>query len=132
MSIQSTLFHETPYEALKDCVRALGGTKKVASMMRPEKTIDAAATWLNDCLNEGRRDKLDFDQVLWILLEAKKIGCHSAMNYICNFAGYQAAPIEPQDEMAELQRNFIESTKHLSRMAERIEQLSAPALKRVA
>lgn len=122
--MQPALFHESLNDALREVVLAIGGTKKVASLMRPEKTVDEAARWLNDCLNADRREKLDPDQMLFLLREGRKVGCHSAMGYISAESGYSAQPIEPQDEIAELQRNFIESTKHLSRMAARIEQLS--------
>lgn len=123
--MQSALFHESLNEALREVILALGGTKKVAAQMRPEKTVDEAARWLNDCLNADRREKLDPDQVLWLLRESRKVGCHSAMHYLCEESGYSPAhPVEPQDELAELQRNFIESTKHLSKMAERIERLA--------
>lgn len=131
--MQTALFHESLSDALREVVLALGGTKKVGAQMRPEKTIDDAARWLADCLNQDRREKLDPDQVLWILREGRKIGCHAAMHYLCAEAGYSpAAPIEPQDELAELQRNFIESTKTLSRMAARIERLAGPHLSVVA
>jgi hypothetical protein len=123
--MQSALFHESLNDALREVILALGGTKKVAAQMRPEKTVDEAARWISDCLNPDRREKLDPEQVLWLLREARKVGCHSALHFMCAEAGYSPAlPIEPQDEIAELQRNFIESTKHLSRMAARIEQLS--------
>lgn len=126
--MQQMLFHESFNDALRDIVQVLGGTKKVAAQMRPEKTIDDAARWLADCLNTDRREKLDPDQVLWLLREGRKAGCHSGIHYLCAESGYSpAAPIEPQDEIAELQRNFIEASKQLSRMAERIERINGGA-----
>ena len=80
--------------------------------------------WLADCLNADRRERLDPDQVLWILREGRKIGCHAAMHYLCADSGYSPSqPIEPKDELAELQRNFIEASKGMQRMAARIEQI---------
>ncbi|NNM70189.1 MAG: hypothetical protein HKM00_09560 [Gallionella sp.] len=122
--MQYDLIHESINDALREVVQALGGTKKVGMMMRPEKTIDDAARWLSDCLNQERREKLDPEQVLWLLREAQKIGCHGAMNFIGNEAGYAVSVIEPLDEMAQLKRQIIDSTQLLSRMAERIELLS--------
>lgn len=41
-------------------------------------------------------------------------------------------PVEPKDEADELRRQFIESTRALTKMAERIEQLERPALRSAA
>lgn len=41
-------------------------------------------------------------------------------------------PVEPEDERAKLQREFIESTKALSKLAQRIESLDKPALRSAA
>jgi hypothetical protein len=127
--MQYALIHESISDALREVVQALGGTKKVGALMRPEKTIDDASRWLADCLNSDRREKLDPEQVLWLLREGRNAGCHSAMNYICAESGYSVSVIEPQDEMAELQRQFIDSSKTMSKMAERIEMLSRQTAK---
>lgn len=126
--MQHGLFHESLNDALREVILALGGTKKVGALMRPEKAADDAARWISDCLNPDRRERLDPDQVLWLLREGRKVGCHSAMNYLCAEAGYSAAqPVEPKDELAELQRQFIEASKSLSRMADRIERIGGAA-----
>lgn len=123
--MQHGLFHESLNDALREVVQALGGTKKVGCLMRPEKSADDAARWMSDCLNHDRREKFDPEQVLWLLREGRKVGCHSAMNYLTAECGYsQAQPVEPLDELAELQRQFIEASKSIHRMAERIEKIS--------
>lgn len=127
--MQYVLIHESINDALREVVQALGGTKKVGVLMRPEKSVDDAGRWLADCLNADRREKLDPEQVLWLLREGHKANCHSAMNFIGGEAGYAVSIVEPLDEMAELQRQFIESSKNLTRMAERIESLSSLASK---
>ena len=49
------------------------------------------------------------------------------MAFICRDLGYSdPQPIEPEDERAALQRQFIESTALLVKMAERIEDLARP------
>ena len=55
---QEPLFVETVNEALREIVKALGGAKKVAAQLRPQKTVDEAARWLLDCLNPERRERL--------------------------------------------------------------------------
>jgi hypothetical protein len=130
---QPPLFYESINDVLREIVHALGGTKKVGNLMRPQKTIDDAGRWVSDCLNPDRREKFDPDDTMWLLREARKVGCHAAINFICSDAGYSnPLPIEPEDELAQLQREFIESTKCLSRMASRIEQLSGGQIRSVA
>lgn len=123
--MQSALFHESITDALREVVQALGGAKKVGAAMRPEKTVDEAARWLADCLNSDRREKFCPEQVLWLLREGRKAGCHAAMNFLAMDSGYAApTPVEPEDEMAKLQRQFIESTRSMAQMMARIERLS--------
>lgn len=126
-SKQDPLFVESISEALKEVVKALGGAKKVGQMLKPAKPADEAGRWLMDALNSDRREKLDQDQIMWLLREARRIGCHVAMNFICDDCSYsRTTPIEPEDEKARLQREFIEASKHMARIAGRIEQMSAP------
>jgi hypothetical protein len=124
--IQSQLFHEDIYEALRTCVGALGGPKKVGAILRPEMAVDKAGNWLNDCLNTSKRDKLDIEQVLLILKESRKAGCHAAMYFISDDCNYQRPdPVEPRDEMAELQKAFIQSVSDQRRMLDRMEKMQA-------
>ena len=115
---------DTPNKALERVVIALGGSKKVAPLMWPDKTIGDAARYLCDCLNDERPAKLDFSQVLYILRKAKEAGIHIGMDFIADHVGYShPTPIEPEDEAAALQRQFIESTHKMAAIAERIERL---------
>ena len=103
---------------------ALGGTKAVGSRMRPELSPDHAGRWLSDCLNADRREKLDPDQVMWLLKEARQVGSHGLMTYMTREAGYTAPqPVDPLDEVAELQRQYIEAARAMAKMAERIERV---------
>lgn len=124
MTQQYELIHESISDALREVVQALGGAKKVGATLRPDRPVAEAARWVSDCLNSERREKFDPDQVLWLLREGRAVGCHGAMSYIARDTGYSATPIEPQDEKAELQRQFILASKKLSGMAARIEALS--------
>ncbi|MDR0249855.1 MAG: hypothetical protein LBI35_00835 [Burkholderiales bacterium] len=122
--MQAVLFHENLNDALKEVVLTLGGTKRVGSMLWPEKSADEAGRRLADCLNPDRRDRLDPEQVLWLLREGRQTDCHSAMHFICASAGYApAAPVKPEDELAALQREYIEAARVISRVAQRIEAM---------
>lgn len=109
--------YESLYDALHACVRALGGAKGVGLRMRPEKGMDAAQGWLLDCLNPHRAEKLDPEQVLWLLRESRRVGCHEAMEFIAGEAGYATpAPITRETEQATLQREFIAAVAKQERL----------------
>lgn len=121
---QTTLFSEDIHDALKDVIRALGGTKSVGAQLRPEMTADSAGAWLKDCLNPERRERLDPEQVVWLLRKAREAGCHSAMHFLCDEAGYaRAVPIDPKDEAAELQRQILRGMRDLRAGLDRLERL---------
>ena len=120
---QDALFYESLADALRAVVQALGGTKAAGCRLWPEKTPESAHRTLLDCLNEARPEKLSPEQVLWLLAAGRKVGCHSAMNYLAREAGYSdPAPIEPEDQRARLQREFIEAQKAMQALAGRMER----------
>jgi hypothetical protein len=123
---QSPLFSESIYDALGDVVRALGGSKKVGSELRPEKPVDEAAKWVKDCLNPERRERFDPEHILWLLKRGREVSCHSAINFLCDETGYERPrAIDPEDERAKLQRLYIEAVRTSKQIAERMERMSA-------
>lgn len=122
---QTALFHETFEEAMADLVNALGGPKSVGARMRPDLAPDAAQRWLKDCLNDSRRENLHPGHVLWLLREGRKAGLHWAMAFIDRDAGYaDPVPVEPEDERARLQREYIEAVHAMARLAERMDRVN--------
>lgn len=127
--MQSSLFFEDINDALREVVRSLGGAKKVGLMLWPEKSMEQAQQLLLACLNNERRERLDPDQLLFLLREARRANCHAAMNYIASETGYACQPIEPEDERAKLQRDVIEAAQMFRTCVDRLERLTqvAPA-----
>jgi hypothetical protein len=124
MSAQPELFHETFIDAIREVIEALGGAKKIGPQMRPEKSTDAAARWVLDCLNPDRDHRFDPDQVRWLLREGRRIGCHSAARFLMREAGYaDPVPIEPDDERAKLQRDFIDAVSVVNAIAKRLDRV---------
>lgn len=134
METQESLFHDDVHDAFKAVVAALGGAKKVAAAMRPDLPADDASKWLSKCLDPERAEKLTLHQIVYLLREGRRIGCHAAMRYLADDAGYTATPVEPEDERAQLMRAFNESVRAQTRLVERMERLAsdqaAPALRR--
>jgi hypothetical protein len=121
---QPSLFHEDVWQALTDCVRALGGAKKVGHKLRPELSPEKAGRWLLDCLNPAEREKLCIEQLLLILAEARDAGCHAGMTFIARQCGYaEPQPVEPEDERDSLMRDFIAASKEQAARQSRLEAL---------
>jgi hypothetical protein len=121
---QPPLFVESITDALREVVRACGGAKVVGCKLWPEKAPDAAARTLADCLNDARAEKLSPDQVLLLARMGRERGCHAVLAFFAAECGYaQPVPIEPEDERAALQREYIEATKVLAHLAARIDRI---------
>lgn len=124
-------------DALIECVKAAGGSKMVGHRLWPEKAVDAAQRHLLACLNDGKAERLTPDQVLLVAQLARDVGCHAYASYCARRLSYaEPLPIEPRDELAELLRQSIESSKENARRQERIERLMEqqirPALRSAA
>lgn len=123
---QTPLFHEDLNAALGYLVSALGGPKRVGSEMWPSMSPDKAGRKLSDCLNDNHQQKFSPDDIMWLLREGRKYGVHSAMSFISEESGYDTPqPIEPEDERAKLQRQYVEATKMMAGIAKQMEKLSS-------
>jgi hypothetical protein len=121
------------FDALGDIVRALGGPKKVATQLKPDRPSDEGARWIKGCLNRERRERFDPEQMVWLLARGREVGCHGAIHYICEQAGYsKPAPVNPEDEKAKLQREVVEAARTLERSIDRLERLTQPPLQAVS
>lgn len=123
------MFFDDLEDALREIVRHSGGPKAVGAKLWPEIEPDKAGRRLMDCLNESRREILSPAQVMLLLRIGRQVGCHAAINYMARECGYgDPSPIEPEDEVARLQREFVEATKALGALADRIESVQGRAV----
>ena len=123
---QLSLVHEDIYDALRTCVQAAGGAKAIGHLLWPELKPDKAGNRLADAMNAMKRDVLNPEQVLLILREGRKAGCHAAMYFIADECDYQRPqPIEPEDEKARLQREYVEAVQQLQKLTSQIEHVNA-------
>lgn len=116
--------YEDESDALRELVRELGGNKVVGPMLRPDLAPDRAGAWLKDCLNPERAERLTPSQLFHLLKLGHDRGIHGPCEYILGNVGYAVQPIEPQDEMAALQRAYIESVNVQRRIVDRLERLA--------
>lgn len=115
------LFYDSIYDALRGFVSYAGGSKVVGPRIFPHKG-DKAAAWLDDCLNPDRPAKLDPEELLTMVRLARDAGFHGLAQYIGDSVGYEMKVREPRDVLAELYGQFIERSKELQRLGERIER----------
>ena len=121
---QQTLFHERIEDAIAAVIDACGGRKTIASELWPDKPVRDAHNRLDACLNPGKNDKLDPSQIVYIAKRGRQAGCHLLMTYLMRECGYaDPVPLEPEDERAKLQREFIEAQKHMQTMFARMERV---------
>jgi len=130
---QPKLFSEDIYDALSDVVRALGGTKTVGRMLKGDAMLmEEAGRWVKDCLNRNRRERFDPAEVLFLLQKGREAGCHGAMHYLCEEAGYERPkPIEPVDEQARLVTVIQEASATLKAATEKLDRLAVAPLRSI-
>jgi hypothetical protein len=121
---QPSLFHDTYEDAIRDTVMALGGYKKVGSTLWPAMPADEAGRKLSACLNTDKREKLDLGELRLIRTEARKVGVHILATYEMRDAGYaEPQPVAPEDEAAQLQREYIAAVKAMSAIQARMDRV---------
>jgi len=124
-------YFEDMHDALRTLVTKLGGTKKVAPKIWPEKGLLEAQSLLSDCLNPLRREKLSPQQLLLLLRWGRDEGHHEAISYICYEAGYDAPKSRSAKEEAESLLDRAAELAQASRVvATQLERLHASGVLR--
>ncbi len=124
---------DSPEDAIRSCVQAIGGAKKVGPMLWPEKPIEQATALLLDCLNSERPQKLSLSQVLMVFRITKKAGFHAGFQWFASEAEYDVRPITPEEETDRLASIIAESSKTLERAIQALSKVqSTTQVKRVA
>ena len=111
---------EDIYEALKATVAALGGTKQVASRMRPTLEPLKARSWLLNCLNHDHPMKFDPEEVQWIWRAGCDVGFHDGKHWADHDAHYEpSAPCSVEAQLADCMR-VIQSQRRSADEAEKV------------
>lgn len=114
MDNQIPMFVDDYYDAIRAAIEGLGGFKRVGSDLKPDLSVEAAGRWLADCCNVDKREKLALTELAYIRKTARKAGVHVLAAFEAMDAGYAPPqPLSPEDESAQLQRDFIASVKAL-------------------
>lgn len=117
---------ESINDAVQEMVRCLGGPKIVGKILWPEKGVEAAARQLADCLNTERAARLSPEQTVLLFAMSRQAGYHGAKRWFDESTGYvPGEPMEPEDERAKLQRQYIDSVTTAGQLVARLEKLGA-------
>jgi hypothetical protein len=121
--IQGSLFYDSYEAAVIDTVTALRGYKAVGATLWPTMEPEDAGKKLADTLNRDKREKLSLGELQLIRRAARKAGVHILATYEARDAGYaDPQPITPEDEAAQLQREYIAAVKAMSALQSRMDR----------
>lgn len=126
---QENLWHDTIYDALRDLITALGGPKKVGYMLRPSIPVSDSQRWLLHCLDPERNEKLSPDDVLFLMAEGRKAGCHVLAQFYAQHCFYEFTVTNPKSREQALQEAFIESVRHQEGLVRQLQELKRIDLK---
>lgn len=122
--MQPALYHDTLQDALSEVVTALGGAKKIGALLWPEKSADDAGRQLRHALDPDRPEKVSLEQLALLLRLGREKGAHAGMYFLARDAVYQdPVAVEPEDERAQLMREFVEATKVQARLAAQMQRV---------
>lgn len=116
-------FYECPEDAVRAAVQALGGAKKVGSMLWPDKGVDNSARLLLDCINPSRAEKLELSQIMRVFAMAKEAGCHGPFSWFSGEIGYDVKPITRAEEVDRLTTVVEQSSKTLAAALSALERI---------
>lgn len=119
-------FYEGIEDALRGAIQALGGAKRVATTLWPDKPVEEARSLLLNCINPARKEKLDYSQLMWVFREAKRTGFLAAFQCAreCEF---EARALTKAEEVDRLTSVVEQSTKTLASALATLERLQRGA-----
>lgn len=126
MQLEIGACYETINDALRAAVMALGGFKKVGTLLRPDDVN--ADDWLRHCLKNDRREKLSPEQAMLILREARRLGFHSAMDFVAMDLGYKATPVDASAQRQALMETIAANQERLNQQVAMLTRMTEGAI----
>lgn len=115
---QEPLWHDRLEDAIGALVNACGGPKRVGKFLWGESiTADDARRRIRHNLDPDRRERFSNDELLLLLQLGRESNCHLLADFINRRAGYAPPkPVDPEDEVNRLKREFVETMKRAERL----------------
>jgi len=123
---QPRLYHEDFWSAFDEDMRALGGRKAVAIMLRPDLAHrpHEAHVWINNCMNPERRERLHDDHIRFVMRKAREVSSFAAMHFWCDDAGFERTrPLSPAGEIDKLHERGGELLREMRALTVQMERL---------
>jgi len=123
MNATQPLFFEDLNDVLRHTVQVSGGVKEVASRLRGDKSVDAAATWLRACLSHNERERFSPEQVEALVRIGREAGCHAYMHYMASTLGYSVpTPLSPEDVKARASAEVMKALTEIAAITTRLQR----------
>lgn len=122
-------------EALRDDVKALGGSTAVGRWFIPERSDEAQRNYVNDRLSAGRRERFSQLQIEMIMRRSvERRGFSSAHHYLCDAIGTERPKAkDPEAARDRAMTRFVEATESLEKSLAELKRLGVPLpVRRVA
>ena len=120
---QLEMLHDTPEDALKATLQGIygrGWSKKAAADMWPLEDPLDKCKYLEKALTADRAEKLGLNEIIHILKLGREHNVHCGIAFFADACSYEWHTVEPEDELAALQRDFNDSVARLEKLSERI------------
>jgi hypothetical protein len=114
---QSSLFHDTVYDALGADISAAGGFKVVAGKLWPADS--SGASKLRNAVNPEQPHKLCADEIMQIKKLAYEVGSVATVEWEAQQLGYKVEWVEPEEEAARLDREIRDLLETVNRKLDR-------------
>jgi hypothetical protein len=112
-------FYDCAEDATNSAILNSGKSyKEVAHYIRPEISMDSAYAWLKNALKDDARETLSADRHIMIANYCQRFDFLYYVAGKCHHS--RPLPVEPEDEKAELQRQFIKAVTELRQLSSRI------------
>jgi hypothetical protein len=120
MNPQTSLFHDTIYDALGADIAAAGGFKVVAHKLWPADS--GGASKLRNAINPEQPHKLCADEIMQVKRLAREAGSMATVTYEAQQLGYRVEWLDPKDEADELRREVRDLLAVVTKKLDRIER----------
>lgn len=119
---QDQLFYESAMQAVTRAITESGRPmKQVATHLWPSKKPDTAYARLKACLNEDKDEKFSFEEIIEICRFCERFDPLYFFADECSHS--RGEPRAPEDEKAQLQREFVTAARTVQNIATRLEKL---------
>lgn len=114
--MQTQFWHDTWEDARDADINALGGRKKLAARLWPADDEETRQSRIKACCAPGHKQEFKPSEVIAIKRWARESASTAMIDFEAHELHFRVEWVEPEDEKARLQREFIEAVDRLDRI----------------